>query len=71
VISIFWNFFCFHFSLNYLHYFFYFFPSKNCQVKKIQNKKNMLVGGGGDLIQLFNVKISPNYVVFTFTKETK
>jgi hypothetical protein len=30
----------------------------------------MLVWGGG-LIKLFNAKISPNYLVFTFTKETK
>jgi len=31
----------------------------------------MLVGGGGGLIQLFNAKISPNYVTFIFTNETK
>jgi hypothetical protein len=45
VISNFWQFFCcLHFFLN-LRNFFHFFPNKNCQVRKIWNQKNMLVGG--------------------------
>jgi hypothetical protein len=43
VISNFWL----NFFLN-LHYFFHFFPNKNCQVKKIQNQNNMLVVEGGE-----------------------
>jgi len=47
LIPIFWQIFCcLHFSLN-LHYFFHFFPKKNCQVKKIQNFKKHVVGGRG------------------------
>jgi len=61
VILFCWQFFCcLHFSLN-LDYFSHFSPNKNCQVKKIQNPKNMLVKGGGrGVIQLFKPKISPN-----------
>ncbi len=59
--------------------FFPFFPNKNYQIKKKLKQKKMLLGGGGGggggaeegLIQLFNAKISPNYVSFTFTKEMK
>jgi len=49
---------CLHFSLN-LHYFFHFFPNKNCQVKNSKPKKHV---GWGDrvLIQLFKPKILPN-----------
>ncbi len=31
----------------------------------------MFISGGEGLIQLFNARISPNYVAFTFTKEMK
>jgi hypothetical protein len=47
LIPISWQYFCCsHFYLN-LHYFFLIFPNRNCQVKKIENKKNMMVGEGG------------------------
>jgi hypothetical protein len=44
-----------------------FFPNKNCQIKINRNKKEHVNWEGG-LIQLFNAKISPNYVTFTFKK---
>ncbi len=46
-----------------------FFPIRIAKLEKF--KQNKHVGEGGDLIQIFNVKLSRNYVVFTFTKETK
>ncbi len=58
-----------HSSLN-LHNYFHFFPNKNCQVRKIWNQENMLVGEGG-LTRILNAKISSNYVTFTSPKETK
>ncbi len=60
------SFLLFTFFLEFALFFFHFFPNKNCQVKKTQNQKNMLVGalgcggGGGRGIQLFKPKISPN-----------
>jgi len=72
VISKFWqSFCCLHFSLN-LHYFFHFFPNKNCRIRKFRKKKETwwLRGKGGQT-QLFNAKILSNYVAFTFTKEMK
>jgi predicted PurR-regulated permease PerM len=44
--NFFASFLLFIFSLN-LHYLVHFFHNKNCQVKKIWNQKNMLVGVGG------------------------
>jgi hypothetical protein len=52
--------------------FFHFFPTRIAKLKKMKNKKkNMFISGGEGLIQLFNARISPNYVAFTFTKEMK
>jgi hypothetical protein len=50
--------FLFPFFLELFALFFHFFPNKNCQVKKFQNQKNMLVGeggggGGGGFKQIF------------------
>ncbi len=39
----------------------FFFPNKNCQVRKTWNQKNILIIGGRDGgFQLFKLKISPN-----------
>jgi uncharacterized membrane protein YkvI len=38
-----------YFSLNF-HYFFHFFPNKNCQVKKIWNQKEILVANANPTI---------------------
>ncbi len=60
-VLIFWQVFlfgCLHFFLN-LHYFFHFFPNKNCQAKNSKPKKHVGLGKGG-LIQLFKPKILPN-----------
>jgi hypothetical protein len=43
------------------------FPKKNHQVAKFSIDKNV----EGGVIQLFNAKISPNYVAFIFTKEVQ
>ncbi len=41
------SFFSFTFFPEFALFFPLFFPNTNCQVKKIQNQKNMLVGGKG------------------------
>jgi hypothetical protein len=47
LIPIFWQVFCcLHFSLNF-ELFFPYFPNKNFQLNKNQNKKHMLVRGRG------------------------
>jgi hypothetical protein len=68
VILFFWNFL--HFSLNLDYFFHPPPPHKNCQIRKIQNFKNMLVkrGRGRGVIQLFKPKISPNYYFFLSKK---
>jgi hypothetical protein len=43
----FFFFFFLHFFLN-LHYFSHLFLNKNCQVREIRNKKNMLIMWGED-----------------------
>ncbi len=47
-----------------------FFLQQNCQVRKIENQKNMLVGEGG-LTKIFISKLSSNYVTFVSPEETK
>jgi len=59
----------FIFFLDFFH-FFHFFQQKLQSEENSKPKKKCWWGGGG-LIQLFNAKISPNYVVFIYIKEMK
>ncbi len=69
LFQFFGNFLLFTFSLEF-SLFVLFFRTKIAKLKKFEQKEPCWLGGRG-LIWLFNARISPNYVTFTFTKETK